>query len=129
MTTYLQTVADVLNWYQSNELRSYSIAAMRERRRIWDAFANEYGPQPVDACRGAMLLAFIVAQRNCKSDWPRRRIKVTILRPFNAAMACGLIPRNPFYGVKIPEGQRGRDWSIAEYQAALRCCTPRFRRF
>src|SRR5438874_1222880 len=114
------TVADVLGWYESNEVRSYSPVALKERRRLWGLFRTHCGGLVVDEARPFHLLEFISAQKWSRSNNTRRRFRSTICRPFNAAARLGMIARNPFAGVEIPEGGKGRDWTDGEYRALLR---------
>lgn len=122
------TVASVLDWYQNNQLQEYSPVAFKERQRVWELFRKMYGKELVENCRGADLIQFITNQRGCKSNATRRRLKATISRPFNLAVEVGLIPKNPFGKIHIPEGKNGRDWTKEEFQAALRHSSPFFRR-
>ncbi len=122
------TVKSVLDWYEQNLLTRYSPTALQERRRQWAMFRKHCGSLLVEDARGADLLEFLSEQKGVKSNETRRRIKASINRPFNVAAATGLIGRNPFAGVKIPRGKRGRDWTREEYQAAMHCAPPHFRR-
>ncbi len=124
----VQTVADVLEWFAAHEIRSFSPVALKERQRLWKIFCASMGDTPLEDCKPAHLLAFITAQKGAKSNHTRRRIKATVSRPFNTAAAVGLIPRNPFSGVRIPDGPCGRDWTDAEYRSILRASSPYFRR-
>jgi integrase len=44
------------------------------------------------------------------------------------AARLGLIDRNPFHGLRLPQGRQGRDWTLIEYQSVLRASQPLFRR-
>lgn len=125
---YLETVNQVLDWYERNEVREFAPTALRERQRLWKLFRIAYGAHEVGECRPADLLAFIVSQKGCRSNHTRRRIRATICRPFNEAECLGLISRSPFRGIRIPKGKSGRDWTDAEFQAILRVSAPYFRR-
>lgn len=121
------TAHDILNWYAST-VRQTRPEPERERRRIWDMFAAFLDGRPVSACRPADALAFIDSRPSLKSDWSRKRWLTTIQRPFNHAARLGLIPSNPFWGLQLPSGGEGRDWTRREFQAALRHCAAYFRR-
>jgi integrase len=122
------TVNEVLDWYEANEVREFAPVALKERQRIWGLFRIRLGEHHTADCRPAELLSFLASQKGARSNWTRRRFKATICRPFNYAAEVGLIPKNPFAGVKIPEGPDGRDWTPDEYQAILRNSSPYFRR-
>lgn len=122
------TVSDVLDWYEANQLKSFSPDAIKERRRQWDLFRQVNGDKPAEACRPVDLIEFIAGQKGAKAAWTRRRIKSTICTPFNTAATVGLLQRNPFAGVKLPKGNDGRDWTKEEYQTILRESPPYFRR-
>lgn len=124
----LTTVAQVLDWYEANEVRQFAPVAAAERKRLWNLFRAQYGTEDISSCCAAVLLHFIGSQKGCHSNHTRKRIRATICRPFNAAFDVGLIHRNPFRGVKIQRGRRGRDWKQEEFQAALRAASPTFRR-
>lgn len=124
----LETVSQVVSWYESNEIREFAPDALKERQRLWKLFAVFLGSKPLNDCCPADLLAFIASQKGCKAHWTRRRIRGTICRPFNHCAAMGIIARNPFRGVRIPKGKNGRDWTDAEQQAILRVSEPYFRR-
>ena len=125
---FVRTVADVLDWYEAVEVREFSPVALAERRRLWTLFRAAYGTLPLADCRPVVLLEFIAAQKGCRSNWTRRRLKATICKPFNEADTLGLIPRNPFRGLRIPAGKDGRDWTQEEYRAILRVAPPYSRR-
>lgn len=114
------TVAEVISWYHAHELRALSLAGVIEHKRQRAMFVETYGHLSVTDCRPADLLSFIAAQKRAKSGWTQRRIKATICRPFNVAAELGLIAKNPFRGLKFPEGVPGRDWTKEEFQALLR---------
>lgn len=122
------TVADVFRWNSERPQRSRCAKANLERDRQINLFLDVYGMRPIFECRPADLLDFIESQPGVRSNWTRRRIKAIINRPFNQAANVGLIAKNPFAGLTIPEGPQGRDWTDAEYQAILRCSPPYFRR-
>lgn len=124
---YPTTVAAVLDWYAATT-RHVCAESERERRRIWQLFTAALGEKTVDSCRPADLLAFIDARTSLRSPWTRKRWLATILRPFNHAARLGLIARNPFWGLCLPQGDDGRDWTRHEFQAALRHCAAYFRR-
>lgn len=124
----LNFVREVIDWYRCNEVREFSPVAAAERERLWTLFGEMHGAKELDKCCAADLLHFIVAQKDCKSNHTRKRIRATVCRPFNEAARLGLIIRNPFQGVKIARGNRGRDWTTDELQAALRASSPHFRR-
>lgn len=123
----IATVADVLDWYDANEIQTYSPTATRERARLRGLFRSHCA-KAIEECRPGDLLEFIAKQKGAKSNWTRRRIKATINRPFNLAAELGVIPRNPFRGLRIPEGKSGRDWTNEEYRAILRHASAHFRR-
>lgn len=126
--TYLQTVEEVLAWYDRHEWRTFAPVAVREKRRLWGLFGATYGRALLAHCRPGHLTEFIAAQRGVHSNWTRRRIKATINKPFNVAIEAGLIGRNPFAGLRIPEGGCGRDWTAAEFRALLVIASPAVRR-
>ncbi len=124
-----QTVANVLDWFAVADQKRYQgRIAIKERKRVRDLFKAAYGDFLVEDLRPADLLAFIQAQAGSKSNWTKRRIKATVNRPFNFAAQLGMIDRNPFSGLPLPLGTCGRDWTQSEFQAALRSCSPYFRR-
>lgn len=124
----LLTVADVIHWYSKREFRQLAATSQTERERQWSLFCERYGLLALhDACADD-LLDFIRGQEGVRSNWTRRRIRSTICKPFNEAATLGRIARNPFGGLKIPEGKEGRDWTDEEYQAILRNAHPYFRR-
>jgi len=122
------TVRAVLDWFERHETVGSSVA-LKERRRQWELFRIFCGDQAIADCRPVDLLDFINAQPEAKSNWTRRRIKSTINKPFRVAAELGLIDRNPFAGLRIKKGGRGRDWTQEEYQCILRNSQPYFRRF
>lgn len=122
-----KTVADVLTWYAATS-RPACAESERERLRIWKLFTDYIGEKDLDSCRPVDLLAFLDARQSLRSPWTRKRWLVTIQRPFNHAARLGLIQRNPFWGLQLPAGREGRDWTRKEYQAALRHSAPHFRR-
>lgn len=122
------TVNEVLDWYEANEVRKYAPKALKEKRRLWGLFRADYGSRRLARCKPADLLEFITRQTGATSNWTRRRFKATINRPFNAAADVGVIAKNPFRGVRIPEGPDGRDWTPEEYQDILRNSPAHFRR-
>lgn len=122
------TVAEVFEWYHANEMRKLDATADKERLRVRRLFAERLGHRPIAACRSADLIQFLVAQTDLDSNWTRRRWRATINAPCNAACQAGLIDRNPFRGVKIPEGKGGRDWTEAEFLGVLRNSKAYFRR-
>jgi integrase len=123
-----KTVNEVLDWYLANEVREFAPVALKERQRVWKLFRKTYGDLLLADARPHHLLAFITGQRGARSNHTRKRLRATIYRPFNAAADAGLIERNPFRGVKFPDGPEGRDWTDEEYKAVLRCSAPYFRR-
>lgn len=124
----LRTVAQVLDWFRSSEIREFRPQPAAERERLHRLFRADYGDELVDECCAAQLVEFLGRQKGCTSNNTRKRIRATICRPFNAATEIGLIARNPFQGVKIQRGRRGRVWAPWEWQAALRASRPYFRR-
>lgn len=122
------TVAQVIDWYSASDFRDLAEKSTTERKRLCGKFATAYGEEEVSSCIPAMLLDFITKQKGCTSNHTRLRIKATINRPFNAATAMGLINGNPFRGVRIPKGRRGRDWTEDQFQTALRASRPHVRR-
>jgi len=124
------TVAQVLSWFRDNNPRpARSTKGEIERRRVRDLFAADFGGRLITDVRAFDLLAWI--NRNLpprRSAWTRRRWNSTIQAPFNAAARLGLIDRNPFDGLSMPEGPCGRDWTDEEFRALLRCSPPPLRR-
>jgi integrase len=125
----VRTVADVFRWYATHELRRFSPKALKERRRIWALFSAFVGDAPFDRCCAAVLLDFIVSQPRCKSNHTRKRFNATVNTPFNEAVRVGLIARNPFRGLRIPEGPEGRDWTAKEYSTVMRLASKPMRLF
>jgi integrase len=125
--TRAHTVADVLAWYDRQERGSK--VASTERRLQRRLFGERYGKLTMDECAPYHLQEFIDANPGNKSNNTRRRIKATICRPFNHAAELRLIDSNPFRGLHIPMGKRGRDWTQQEFQTLLRISHPYFKRF
>lgn len=125
----LTTVADVLNWYKSNDpLRSRSKKANLERARVRAIFQEAMGTRSLSDCRPSDLFEFVNLHIP-DNAWTRKRWVSTIQRPFNRATEMREIKFNPFHGLKMPAGNEGRDWTDAEYHALLRAATPRMRRY
>lgn len=123
----LHTVGDVLAWFELRD-QGCSAVARTERARQRKLFALRLGKAALADCQPVDLLDHIDAMPNVRSRWTRRRIRAALEKPFNEACRLGLIARNPFAGVRLPEGPRGRDWTPAEYQAVLRSSPPYLRR-
>lgn len=119
-------VSEILAWHEQTHPQPATDG--RERRRIWKAFAVEYGHRPVAKCRSADLFEFISRRKGLKSNWTRKRWAATINRPFNEAARMGLIRRNPFAGIRWPAGDSGRDWTDEEYRKMLRHANRTMRR-
>jgi integrase len=122
------TVRQVLAWARQH-VRAGNAEAQKERERIWDRFGARYGDHKTGDCRAYHLLEFIDSHESLRSDWTRKRWASTIQRPFNLAEELGLIDKNPFRRLRMPQGQDGRDWTDAEYETLLRAAKPYFRRF
>jgi integrase len=120
------TVADVLDWYGPQDVGS--LVDTKERRRVRALFRRSYGGLELATASPADIHAFLDSQSGARAAWTRRRMRATLQRPFNFAARLGLLPRNPFLGVGLPAGNRGRDWTAAEYQTVLRHSEPEFRR-
>lgn len=129
VTNHAVTVGDVIAWYEANEVRDFSPVALKERRRLWMLFRKHCGSLVVDEVRPLQLLEWLSGQAGARTNHTRRRFKATICRPFNVAASAGFIVRNPFAGLRIPDGKNGRDWTDAEYQTVLRSASAYFRRF
>jgi len=125
----LVTVGDVLSWFAERDPPKGSAVGQQERVRQREMFAARFGSLALADCCAADLQDFIDGQAGAKSNWTKRRIRATIARPFNQACRLGLITRNPFAGLQIPEGDEGRDWTDVEYRAVLRNSHPYFRLF
>jgi hypothetical protein len=63
-----------------------------------------------------------------KSQWTRRRVYLTIRRPFMQAEKLGLIDHMPFRGISERPGGRGRDLTPLEFRTLLREATPELKR-
>lgn len=123
------SVRDVLDWHSKTDRSAGSAHAQAERLRIRAIFRAALGHLSIADARPFHLLQFIDSQEQLKSDWSRRRWAMTLQAPFNAAARLGLVDRNPFAGLQLPTGPRGRDLTRAEFSAALRFAgTPAFRR-
>lgn len=122
-------VSEVVCWHSLTCIHDFSPVATAERRRLLSLFTERFGAVRIEDCCAATLIGFITEQRGCRSNHTRKRIRATICRPFNAAVAAGLLDRNPFAGIKIPCGRDGRDWTKAEFASALRSAAPHIRRF
>jgi integrase len=139
----IETIADVLNWYQRNSpTRSRIGKGERERLRLYRVFAlsdvddmavnaptptdatakRKMGDMPVHECRPHHLLTFI--NERVQNAWTKKRFNATLQRPFNFAVRLGLIDRNPFRGLTFGGGKNGRDWTDEEFQALLRAASP-----
>jgi integrase len=117
------TVRQVVDWHIQNDKTERNPTARRERERIFAILIGSYGDWPLAKCRPLHALELINAQAEVKSDWTRRRWATTICAPFNHAAKLGLIQRNPFWGLSLPQGEDGRDLSAAEFQALMRVAT------
>lgn len=124
----LRTVAQVMEWFSTVQLRMYSPVASRERERIRGMFVKRYGEYKLTECNAGMLLEFLESFPSLTSQWTRRRWVATLVRPFNMASRLGLIGRNPFFGLQLPPGDRGRDLTREEFSALLANSIPPFRR-
>ncbi len=122
------TVRQVVEWFRARYPKKVVKSVQFERERIWTAFMELYGPRRCADCRAYMLHEFIMSQVNVKETWTRRRWATVINLPFNYALQMGLVDRNPFKGVKFESGNRGRDWTDAEFRAMLRGAQAPFRR-
>jgi integrase len=121
-----KTVKQVLAWYaQSSSAQRLKLAG--EARRLWAKFAAEeldgggtIGDQLVGRCKRWQLMAFLDKHAGHLANHTRRRWNATIQVPFNKAKELDFIDSNPFHGLKMPRGKKGRDWSEAELRAVLR---------
>jgi len=124
----LTTVQEVVDWFSGTNLRLYAPTAMRERQRVLGLFCKRYGSWDLETCRPADLLEFIESHRGLKSQYGKRRWASTICRPFNLATRLGMIIRNPFLGLWLPQGEPGRDLTDREFRTLLRHSHPALRR-
>lgn len=123
------TVREVVDWYQNNAINGdCSVVALTERRRIWGLFCADLGERRCGQCRPFHLLEFLNRQRGVEAANSRKRWATTIQTPFNFSARLGLIQRNPFWGLRMPQGNEGRDWTEQEYRSMLRGDRAYFRR-
>ncbi len=131
------TLQGVFDWYCANPPRPFAPVSWRERKRIMQKFCLYRGPEGAGVPYGNRaitefkpfhLLQFVKAQPGLKSPWSVKRWATTLKAPLTEALLLGLIDRNPFVGIRLPGGGRGRDWTPAEFQALLRNAPAHFRR-
>jgi len=130
------TIREIFEWYRESETREgLSQVGHKERelqRAHFCAFNDggplPYGDRPYAKFRPFHLLRFIKSQKGARSAWTKRRIASSIHAAMNAAVRLGFIRRNPFWGLRLPMGKTGRDWTEEEYRTILRCSGPWFRR-
>jgi integrase len=123
------TVRQVLEWYATNNPKpSTCKKAEKERTRLYGLFAGVLGDRPCSECRPHDLLTFINQRAGQKSAWTTKRWNSTLQKPVNLAVTLGLIDKNPFKGLRFPEGQNGRDWNAWEYRMLLQNAKPHLRR-
>lgn len=123
------TVRQVIDWFvASNGHLTANQAALKERKRIWAMFSDRYGDRLVSDMIGADLVEFVQAQPHLKAINTVDRWYRSIKRPFAEAERLGLIPKQPFRGVRSRKGNEGRDLTPTEFRFLLRHSTAAFRR-
>lgn len=130
-----KTVKQVITWYaQSGFAKRLKLAG--EARRLWALFVAEpldgggtLGDQLVSDCKRWQLMAWLDRHAGELAAHTRRRWNATIQVPFNKGEELDFIPVNPFRGLKLPRGKKGRDWSDREYRDLLKTSDSVFRRF
>lgn len=123
-------IREVIDWYEQQIINSTtSVKAAKERQRLWSLFKKTDGDKLLTECRPFVLYGWLNQHGARKAAWTRRRWSVTIQRPFNLAARLGLIDKNPFVGVSLPQGNQGRDWTDEEFRLVLRAAPAHIRRF
>lgn len=150
------TVEQLVDWFLSNHAPQDAHAQTTiERKRILGLFCTKLGKTRIDDLRPLDFLEFINGLQACprcsstsrlkklahvvcgkcggpvptlSAAWTRRRWLMVIRSPFTLAARLGYCSVNPGRGCNLPAGNRGRDLTAAEFQAALRVATPEFRR-
>jgi integrase len=131
-----RTLREIIDWYLDQpEALGTDEASRTERKRNLTLFKAQFGDWPLTKARPALLPMFInspVGPRGKDggpaSAWTRKRWASAILSAFNLAVKHGLIDRNPLAGIKMPQGEDGRDMKEEEFRALLLRATPVYRR-
>ena len=133
----MPTLQEVFDWYQRNGPRDRCPKASRERLRICRLFCRfagasgrrqAFGRRPYDVFKPYHLLEFLNRYLRDAAGYTRRRWAATVQAPMNEATRQGFIDRNPFWGLRLPMGKNGRDWTEEEYQAVLHFAPAHVRR-
>lgn len=99
-----------------------------DRNRIIEQFVADFGTSLVSDLRPVDLIFWVAARKKWKSDWTKRNVIHSIVRPLNWAVRLGIIDRNPLAHVSHPEGEPGEPMNEWEYRAILRLSDAWFRR-
>jgi integrase len=130
------TVETIFQWYESRIPPGRNAMAVKEHgrvRRLFCAYKSEcesvpWAYRPVDTFKPYHLKEFLDRVAGGHANHTRKRWASSIQSAMNEAAQLGLIERNPFLGLRLPQGRQGRDWTAAELQAILREATPGYRR-
>lgn len=119
-------VQDVVDLYLAGARRE--LADFDSRQRTLNDFAASYGAFQLADCRPYHVQLWLDAHPQWESNNTRRRNLAGVNAAFNWAVRLGIIGKNPFKGVVVPDGERGDAMKLADYQTILRHSPPDFRR-
>jgi hypothetical protein len=111
------TVVSIIEAFLDHARRHYVARSFAERRSILQRFAEAYGLRAVADCRPFHLTRWLDANPDWASDWTLHHVVAIVKRPFDWAVAQGLIAANPFKHVNHLPCTPRRPLTDAEFQA------------